>query len=87
MSKWKLQIRNKIEDSCIEEPVKTLAQSQDETIGNLAKHVNALQNARTAADCIAAGILVDPGIVLPDTPCVEDRLGKHFVLIGQILGS
>lgn len=39
MNKWKLQIRNKIEDSNIEEPVKMLGQSEDETICGLAKQL------------------------------------------------
>ncbi|WVW86390.1 hypothetical protein I302_108436 [Kwoniella bestiolae CBS 10118] len=39
MSKWKLQIRNKIEDSNIEEPVKKLQDSQDEEVSNLAKQL------------------------------------------------
>ncbi|KIR77893.1 histone-lysine N-methyltransferase, H3 lysine-36 specific [Cryptococcus gattii E566] len=39
MNKWKLQIRNKIEDSNIEEPVKVLGRSEDETICGLAKQL------------------------------------------------
>lgn len=39
MNKWKLQIRNKIEDSKIEEPVKALSQSGDEKICGLAKQL------------------------------------------------
>ena len=39
MIKWKLQIRNKIEDSNIEEPVKLLCDSPDDIIGGLAKQV------------------------------------------------
>ncbi|WVN89997.1 histone-lysine N-methyltransferase, H3 lysine-36 specific [Cryptococcus depauperatus CBS 7841] len=39
MNKWKLQIRNKIEDSKIEEPVKELARSKDETLSTLAKQL------------------------------------------------
>ena len=39
MSKWKLQIRNKIEDSNIEEPVKALCADGDVRISALAKDV------------------------------------------------
>ncbi|OXM77986.1 histone-lysine N-methyltransferase, H3 lysine-36 specific [Cryptococcus neoformans Bt63] len=39
MNKWKLQIRNKIEDSKIEEPVKVLSQSEHEKICELAKQL------------------------------------------------
>ncbi|OCF61564.1 histone-lysine N-methyltransferase, H3 lysine-36 specific [Kwoniella mangroviensis CBS 10435] len=39
MSKWKLQIRNKIEDSNIEEPIRKLQDSQDEEISKLAKQL------------------------------------------------
>ncbi|WWC91926.1 uncharacterized protein L201_006878 [Kwoniella dendrophila CBS 6074] len=39
MSKWKLQIRNKIEDSNIEEPIKRLQESDDEEISKLAKQL------------------------------------------------
>ncbi|ORX40448.1 hypothetical protein BD324DRAFT_658455 [Kockovaella imperatae] len=37
MNKWKLQIRNKIEDSNIEEPVKVLSRSDDREIKSVAK--------------------------------------------------
>lgn len=37
MSKWKLQIRNKIEDSGIEEPVKVLADGEDDQLKTLAR--------------------------------------------------
>jgi histone-lysine N-methyltransferase SETD2 len=39
MSKWKLQIRNKIEDSKVEEPVRALADGEDETISQVAKQL------------------------------------------------
>jgi len=39
MSKWKLQIRNKIEDSNIEESVKGLCDSRDQIISGLANQV------------------------------------------------
>ncbi|WVR09631.1 hypothetical protein IAU60_006704 [Kwoniella sp. DSM 27419] len=39
MSKWKLQMRNKIEDSRIEEPVKVLQDSEDEEIKRIAKQL------------------------------------------------
>jgi histone-lysine N-methyltransferase SETD2 len=39
MSKWKLQIRNKIEDSKVEEPVRTLVHTEDERIGALAEQL------------------------------------------------
>ncbi|OCF43734.1 histone-lysine N-methyltransferase, H3 lysine-36 specific [Kwoniella heveanensis CBS 569] len=39
MSKWKLQIRNKIEDSNVEQPVKELQDSPDSEISNLAKQL------------------------------------------------
>jgi len=37
MSKWKLQIRNKVEDSGIETPVKALAEGDDEQLKTLAE--------------------------------------------------
>lgn len=37
MAKWKLQIRNKVEDSGIEEPVKAIAESGDEQLRSIAK--------------------------------------------------
>jgi len=37
MSKWKMQIRNKIEDSGIEEPVKAMAEGEDEQLKTLAQ--------------------------------------------------
>ncbi|WVQ94922.1 hypothetical protein IAU59_002008 [Kwoniella sp. CBS 9459] len=39
MSKWKLQIRNKIEDSKVEQPVKALQDSEDEEVSRLAKQL------------------------------------------------
>lgn len=39
MSKWKLQIRNKIEDSKVEEPVRALADGADEEISRVAKQL------------------------------------------------
>jgi hypothetical protein len=37
MAKWKLQVRNKVEDSGIEEPVKKLAESEDEQLRSIAQ--------------------------------------------------
>jgi hypothetical protein len=39
MSKWKLQIRNKVEDSGIEEGIRALTISDDEPISALANQV------------------------------------------------
>lgn len=50
MSKWKLQIRNKIEDSNIEGPVKGLCDSSDSLIGSLAKQVRFVVLLRVVAD-------------------------------------
>lgn len=43
MARWKTQIRNKIEDSKVEEPVALLAKSDDQEIRTLAKQVSDLQ--------------------------------------------
>ncbi|WVQ83668.1 hypothetical protein IAT38_005811 [Cryptococcus sp. DSM 104549] len=39
MTKWKLQIRNKIEDSNVEAPVKALCENENEVISGLAKQL------------------------------------------------
>ena len=44
MNKWKLQIRNKIEDSNIEEPVKALTNSDDRSIRSIAKEVPSIEH-------------------------------------------
>lgn len=40
MSKWKLQIKNKIEDANIEEPVRSLASHPEDEISGPAKQVS-----------------------------------------------
>jgi hypothetical protein len=40
MSKWKLQVRNKVMDSGIEEPVKALGDGLDEALAVLAQGVS-----------------------------------------------
>ncbi|KAL1410857.1 histone methyltransferase set2 [Vanrija albida] len=39
MERWKLTIRNKVEDSNIQEPVKALSQGGDEQLAGIAKHL------------------------------------------------
>lgn len=48
MERWKTQIRNKIEDSNVEEPVKLLADSGDQEISASAKRVS-LRSGRDGA--------------------------------------
>jgi hypothetical protein len=40
MSGWKLSIRNKVEDSKVEEPVKALTASEDESLRGIAQQVS-----------------------------------------------
>ena len=52
MIKWKLQIRNKIEYSNIGGPVKSLWESGDEKIGELAKQVSFRVFSQTLLTCL-----------------------------------
>ncbi len=78
MSKWKLQIRNKIEDSNIEEPVKGLCNSSDGVICSLARQVGhtALAPHYLAHAAEVAGLLVNTRAVLQNPTGIENRFGR-----------
>jgi hypothetical protein len=76
MTRWKLQLRNKIEDSNIEEPVKRLQAGSDAELSTLAQSVShqGYRYDLIKADYVASGSVGHSGAFLQDRPGIEDRL-------------